>query len=92
MVHLLSSLITAGRRSEARSATLAVGRTLLQLAYHMIQRQQAHVELGANYLDALNKVQLAKHLAKRLEGLGFAVQATERDGAATFGSLNALAA
>ncbi len=46
----------------------------------------------ANYLDSLDKVQLAKRLVKRLEGLGFAVQAKERDGAATLGSLDAIAA
>jgi transposase len=79
------------RRGGSRAA-LAVGRPILQMAYHMIQRQQNYIELGANYLDSLDKVQLAKRLVKRLEGLGFAVQAKERDGAATFGSLNAAAA
>jgi transposase len=75
------------RRGGSR-ATMAVGRTILQMAFHMIQRQQAYIELGANYLDSLDKVQLAKRLVKRLEGLGFAVQAKGHDGTATFGSLN----
>jgi transposase len=79
------------RRGASRAA-MAVGRTILQMAYHMIQRQQTYIELGANYLDSLDKVQLAKRLVKRLEGLGFAVQAKERDGVASFGSLNAAAA
>ncbi len=52
----------------------------------MIQRQQDYIELGANYLDSLDKVQLAKRLVKRLEGLGFAVQAKERESSVTFGS------
>jgi transposase len=67
---------------------MAVGRTVLQMAYHMIQRQQEYVELGANYLDSLDKVQLAKRLVKRLEGLGFDVQAKAQDGTTALGSLN----
>ena len=66
-----------GRRGGAR-ATMAVGRTILQMAYHIIQRHQSYVELGANYLDTLNKAQTAKRLVKRLESLGFDVQAQLR--------------
>jgi transposase len=65
------------RRGGGR-ATLALGRTILQIAYHMIQRHQEYVDLGVNYLDSLNKVQVAKRLVKRLEGLGFDVQTQER--------------
>ena len=79
------------RRGASRAA-LAVGRTMLQMAYHMIQRQQAYSELGANYLDSLDKLHIAQRLVKRLEGLGFDVQAKDRDGAATLGSLNPVAA
>ncbi len=62
------------------------------MAYHMIDRHQDYIEWGANYLDSLDKVQLANRLVKRLEGLGFAVLAKDRDGVASFGSLNAIAA
>lgn len=79
------------RRGASRAA-MAVGRTVLQMAYHMIQRQQQYIELGANYLDSLDKVQLAKRLVKRLEGLGFAVQAKAQDGTTALGSLNLAAA
>jgi transposase len=75
------------RRGGAR-ASLAVGRTILQMAYHMIQRHQEYIELGANYLDSLDKVQLAKRLVKRLENLGFDVQAKQRDDTTTLGTLN----
>jgi transposase len=80
-----------GRRGAAKAA-LAVGRTILQMAYHMIRRQQVYRELGATYLDSLDKVHLAKRLVKRLEGLGFAVQATQHDGTIALGSLNCAAA
>ncbi len=79
------------RRGASRAA-LAVGHTILQMAYHMIQRLQPYVELGANSLDSLDKVQLAKRLVKRLEGLGFDVQAKDREGATAFGSLNVIVA
>ena len=79
------------RRGASRAA-MAVGRTVLQMAYHIIQRGQEYHELGANYLDSLDKVQLAKRLVKRLEGLGFDVQAKDRDGATSLGSLNPIAA
>ena len=70
------------RRGQARAA-LAVGRTILQMVYHMTQRQQPYYELGVNYLDSLDKAKIAKHLVKRLETLGFDVQAKPRDAATT---------
>ncbi len=71
----------AARRGKGRAA-VAVGRTILQLAYFMISRNQVYHELGANYLDALDKQRTAKRLMQRLEALGFEVQATERTVAA----------
>ncbi len=67
----------AARRGKGRAA-VAVGRTILQMAYYMIQRTQVYHELGATYLDALDKQRTAKRLIQRLEALGFEVQTTER--------------
>ncbi len=67
----------AARRGKGRAA-VAVGRTILQMAYHMIRRNQPYHELGSNYLDALDKERTAKRLIKRLEALGFEIVATER--------------
>jgi transposase len=67
----------AARRGKGRAA-VAVGRTILQMAYHMIRRNQPYHELGSAYLDALDKERTAKRLIKRLEALGFAIVATER--------------
>ena len=39
----------------------------------MICRNQPYHELGATYLDALDKERTAKRLIKRLEALGFAI-------------------
>jgi transposase len=79
------------RRGASRAA-LAVGRTVLQMAYHIIQRHQQYIELGPNYLDSLDKVQLAKRLVKRLEGLGFDVQAKQRDGTTALGATTSVPA
>ena len=68
------------RRGAGRAA-MAVGRTILQMAYHMIQRGQPYIELGADYLDSLDKVRTAKRLVKRLQSLGFQVQIKEREAA-----------
>jgi transposase len=67
----------AARRGKGRAA-VAVGRTIWQRAYYLISRNQVYRELGANYLDALDKQRTAKRLIQRLEALGFEVHATER--------------
>jgi transposase len=67
----------AARRGKGRAA-VAVGRTILQMAYCMISRNQVYQDLGSNYLDALDKQRTVKRLIQRLEGLGFEVTATER--------------
>ncbi len=67
----------AARRGKGRAA-VAVGRTILQMAYYMISRDQVYQELGSNYLDALDKQRTAKRLIQRLEALGFEIHATER--------------
>jgi transposase len=67
----------AARRGKGRAA-VAVGRTILQMAYYLISRNQVYRELGANYLDALDQQRTAKRLIQRLEALGFEVHATER--------------
>lgn len=62
----------AGKRGKKR-ALIAVARTILQSCYYMIQRGVKYQDLGANYYDLRNPAGLAKHLAKRIEKLGFAV-------------------
>jgi transposase len=73
-------------RRGVSKANMAVGRTILQMAYHMIARHEPYRELGQHYLDSLNKVYAAKRLVKRLEDLGFVVQTHERENAPVLGS------
>jgi transposase len=62
----------AGKRGKKR-ALIAVGRTILQSAYHMIERGSRYADLGADYFERRNPEGLARRLAKRIEKLGFAV-------------------
>lgn len=60
----------AARRGKPRAA-MAVGRSILQAAYHMLLRGEPYRELGADYLDQLDRERTAKRLLKRLDNLGY---------------------
>ncbi len=62
----------SARRGKPKAA-VAVGRTILQMAYHMIRRGEEYRELGEAYLDQVNREQTAKRLVKRLVSLGYIV-------------------
>ncbi len=63
----------AARRGKQRAA-VAVGRTILQMVYFMLKRQEDYRELGAEYLDQIDRERTAKRLVKRLAALGYEVQ------------------
>lgn len=69
----------AARRGKNRAA-MAVGRTILQAAYHMLRRGEAYYELGPDYLDRLDRERTAKRLVKRLRSLGYDVLVKEQIG------------
>lgn len=62
----------ARRRGEGRAA-MAVGRTILQIAYHLIRRQESYQELGADYLERRNAEGRIRYLTRELEKLAFKV-------------------
>ncbi len=62
----------AARRGKKR-AKVAVGRSILETAFHMIQRQSTYNDLGSDYFDRRNPEKLAKRLAERITKLGFKV-------------------
>lgn len=72
----------AGRRGKRRAA-VAVGRTILQMAYHMIQRGEEYHELGADYHDHMDRERTAKRLVKRLQALGYTVNVKDQVAAET---------
>jgi transposase len=67
----------ASRRGKQRAA-VAVGRTILQIAYHLIAHGTTYQELGTDYFDRFNRERASKRLVQRLEALGFDVRLAER--------------
>ena len=61
-----------GRRGKKR-ALVAVGHTLLVIAYHVLNRQATYVELGSNYFEQLHRCRLEQTLVQRLQKLGYTV-------------------
>lgn len=61
-----------GRRGKKR-ALVAVGHSLLVIAYHLLNRQATYAELGSNYFEQLHRSRLEQNLVQRLEKLGYKV-------------------
>jgi transposase len=74
----------AARRGKPRAA-VAVGRTILQMAYHMLKNGEFYRELGESYLDQFDRERTAKRLVKRLQALGFMVSVKEQSAAGVEG-------
>jgi transposase len=62
----------AARRGMKR-AIIAVAHTILVLAYTMLKTDRVYQELGAAYLEQINKDQLQRYYLKRLQRLGLTV-------------------
>lgn len=62
----------AARRGKKRAA-VAVAHSILVIAYHLIRRGTAYVDLGAAYFDQRKATTVQNHLVKRLQRLGFTV-------------------
>lgn len=55
---------------------MALGHTLLLIIYHVIAEKKEYEELGADYLDRLDRQGKEKRLTRQLEKLGFEVSLT----------------
>jgi transposase len=67
----------AKRRGRKR-ALVAVGHTILVIAWHVLDGRTEYTELGGNYLDKLKPERLKRHLLNRLESLGYEVTLTPK--------------
>ena len=47
--------------------------TVLIIAFHILKSGQGYHELGGNYLEQINKVQLPRYFVNRLQRLGLKV-------------------
>jgi len=62
----------AARRGVQR-AVMAVAHTMLIIAYTMLKTGRSYHELGGNYLEQINQVQLQRYFVRRLQRLGLKV-------------------
>jgi transposase len=65
----------AARRGKSRAA-VAVGHTILVIAYHLLAEGTTYRDLGPNYFDERDRRHVEHRLVRRLEGLGYAVKLT----------------
>jgi len=61
------------RRRGKKRAAVAVARTLLVIAYHIIREGTSYIERGARFFDQLHPQSIQQSLTRRLERLGFKV-------------------
>jgi transposase len=71
----------AARRGGKR-AVIAVARTILQAAWHILSEEVEYKELGGHYLDQRHGEKTRNQLIKRLEKLGYDVSLTPKTVAA----------
>jgi hypothetical protein len=62
----------AARRGKKR-ALIAVGHTILTIAYLILTRKQPYQDLGAAYFDQREQHRVERRLVQRLERLGYEV-------------------
>ena len=60
-------------RLGAKKAALAVAHKILVAVFHILERAVPFADLGADYLDRLDKHRTAKRLIRRLDALGYNV-------------------
>ena len=65
----------AARRGKKRAA-VAVAASILKIAFHIIKRGTAYVDLGATYFDQRDQQAVQRRAIRRLEALGFTVTLT----------------
>jgi transposase len=66
----------ASRRGKNR-AIIAVARTILQSAWHLLSKDVEYKEVGGNYFEKLNSERTRNYLVNRLQRLGYNVELTE---------------
>jgi transposase len=67
----------AARRGRKR-ALIAVGHSILVIAYVLLKEGGVYQDLGANYFDEQKEQAVVGRMARRLEKLGYEVSLTKR--------------
>lgn len=71
--YLSSQYHRVGARRGKKKALVAVGHSILVIAYHLLTRKQAYSDLGANYFDERDRQAVTKRCLSRLNKLGYKV-------------------
>jgi len=71
--YLSSQYHRLGARRGKKKAQVAVGHSILVIAYHLLTRKQPYSDLGANYFDERDRQAVTKRCVNRLQKLGFKV-------------------
>src|SRR5262249_49770359 len=61
-------------RRGKKKAAVALGHTILTIAYHLLADAVDYSDLGPHYFDQRDQEHLTRRLVHRLEGLGYSVQ------------------
>jgi transposase len=75
--YLSSQYKSIGARRGYNRAAVAVGHSILIIAYHLLKNKSSYSDLGANYFNNLRKKSIASRAIKRLEALGYKVNIIE---------------
>lgn len=75
--YLASQFQRLARRRGKKKAAVAVGHSILVIAYHVIKRRESYKELGGDYFDRKNVEGRKRRLIRELESLGLRVKVEE---------------
>jgi transposase len=65
------------RRRGPKRACVAVGHSILEIAYHLLSSRKEYQDLGADYYESVDKERLKEGLIRRLRRLGCEVTVTD---------------
>ena len=69
-------------RKGKKRAAVAVARSILVIAYHILRDHEPYHDLGASYLDQRARQAVERRLVRRLEALGYDVSLQPKEPAA----------
>ena len=61
-------------RCGTTTAIVAVGHSILVIAYHVLTRHEPYCDLGPNYFDEQDRQRVEDRLVRRLKRLGYEVE------------------
>lgn len=73
--YLRAQFLRLKARRGPKKAIIAVAASMLTAVFHIIKNRVAYQDLGPDHFNKRDKAHVAKRLVKRLEDLGFAVEA-----------------